>query len=762
MTVETSTNRVQYATNGTTGPFTVPYKFLANADLDVYHTDSAGEPTLLTLVTHYSVTGALNPSGGTITTVTAYPSGGSLSIVRSVDALQPIDFEDGSALPADALETGLDRLTMIAQQQNDVGTHSLRIASAETSLSELPNASARANRMAAFDTTGDASVTAFTQAQVAAAIAAAAYSGIPGGYITSTATVAASAGATLINITGLTYTPGTKSLIVFADGLMWEQGAHYIETSSTSITLIEALATDTTFVFVVGRLVTSGVESGEISWTKTATGAAARTLTAKLDELPSLDDFSGGTDHAKLTAAVAHANLTGQDLFIPPRIININTDLGSITLEEVTLRGVGVGDGDTATIDAGSTFSVTGTTNSPFKIRRGTAIIGCNFYYPNIANSAAPTVHPVTLDFDFTAGAVQHVVLRGNVVVNAYDWLRINDAGGAVGHVWIEDNTVCALRYSIQLRRNQEVVKIEGNTFSFGHWLAATEGNARAFYRANAVHLKYDEGDGVFFNNNLCFGSLKGLLLCANGTVQLAEIIGNKFDQTRYGIHADGAGNWTQSLFVGNHFYCVNAQDTTLQANAIRITTTGAVAEVITIGPNSFVLATEDMIYVTGDNPARRLVVGPSNWGLWAAYKAAGTYGALNVNGTITNLTVSGGWMDGQAYTAYASGIIGSFNTLTCNGVTFNGCKQPLNVTVNSATGAGNVSYVTNGATSDQITATTLCWGPNRFDKPHFKTPLVVPLGDMATYANDAAAAAAGVPIGGFYRNASAMNIRIA
>jgi hypothetical protein len=79
-----------------------------------------------------------------------------------------------------------------------------------------------------------------------------------------------------------------------------------------------------------------------------------------------------------------------------------------------------------------------------------------------------------------------------------------------------------------------------------------------------------------------------------------------------------------------------------------------------------------------------------------------------------------------------------------------------------SCTGAGNVSYTTNDSTSDQITATTLCWGPNRFDKPHFKTPLVVPLGDMATYANDGAAAAAGVPVGGFYRTISAVNIRIA
>lgn len=582
-----------------------------------------------------------------------------------------------------------------------------------------------------------------------------------GSAIVATEVVNASAGQTVITLSSVTYEVGAQAMVLFADGLMWNRSDHYTETSSSSITLLAPLATDTTMVFLVGSLAAAGVGAQTVSFTKTASGAAARSLTAKLDELPSLDDFGGATDHAKLTAAVAHANLTGQDLFIPPRVVSINTDLGSITLEEVTLRGVGVGDGATATIDAGSVFSITGTTNSPFKIRRGTTIVGCGFYYPNITNSAAPTSHPVTLDFDFSSGAVQHVTLRDNVVVNSYDWVRINDATGSVGHIYIEDNTVCALRYGIQVRNNLEVIKIAGNTFTFGHWLAATDGNARAFYRLNHVTLKYDQGDGVFFEGNLCFGGLKGLLLCASGLVQLCEVIGNKFDQTRYGIHADGAGNWTQSVVSGNEFYCVNTQATTLQGNAIRITTTGAVEEVISIGTNSFVLATEDMIYVTGNTPTRDIVVGPSTWGLWAAYKAAGAYGALNIGGNSTNVTISGGWMDGTAYTAYASGIVGTFNTLTCNGVSFNGCKQALNVTVNSATGAGNVSYTTNDATSDQISATTLCWGPNRFDKPYFKTPLVVPIGDMTTYANDAAAAAAGVPVGGFYRTVSAVNIRI-
>ncbi|MEY5100616.1 MAG: hypothetical protein RJA36_3335, partial [Pseudomonadota bacterium] len=58
MTVSSSTNRVQYNTNGTTGPWTVPFYFLEDAHLAVTYTTSAGVETLLTLTTNYSVTGA--------------------------------------------------------------------------------------------------------------------------------------------------------------------------------------------------------------------------------------------------------------------------------------------------------------------------------------------------------------------------------------------------------------------------------------------------------------------------------------------------------------------------------------------------------------------------------------------------------------------------------------------------------------------------------------------------------------------------------
>lgn len=119
MTLEASTSRVQYATNGTTGPFAVPFYFLANTHLQVVYTPATGISETLTLTTHYSVSGAANPAGGSVTTVTAYPSGGTITIVRSVPLTQLTDYEDGDRFPADSHETALDKLTMIDQQQQE-------------------------------------------------------------------------------------------------------------------------------------------------------------------------------------------------------------------------------------------------------------------------------------------------------------------------------------------------------------------------------------------------------------------------------------------------------------------------------------------------------------------------------------------------------------------------------------------------------------------------------------------------------------------
>lgn len=488
---------------------------------------------------------------------------------------------------------------------------------------------------------------------------------------------------------------------------------------------------------------------------------ASGTVGKKLQQSVDLDDFAGATDHAKLSTAVTFCKLTGMALNMPSRTVAIDTDLGSITLEEVTLLGEHVLDGATGTLDKGCVLSITGTTNSPFKIRRGVSIEGLGFYYPSQTDSATPTVYPATLAFDFTNGAVQFVNICRNVAYNAYRFINIdNGATAGVGHVEITGNYICALNRGIYIRHNLEHLRINSNNFTFGFWLAATEAGARAYMRANATAIQIDQTDGVKIFDNLVYGYLNGILTSATANCQRVKVLSNEFDTVRYPFRATGSGRISGSI-IGNTFNSYNNQDTTLQGRSISIETTGSGREIIVIDDNDFELATEDHIYVNGNTPTRDIIIGANNYISWAAYKAAGTYGALNINGSLTNVNLTGGWFMGGNSATYSYGIMGSFNVLSCSGANFESCQRPLSVTLSYLSGNGNTSTGTGHTVSDVWTATERSWGPNNFDKPQGGTPITLTIGDVANYANDAAASAGGVPVGGVYRNGSVIQIRV-
>ena len=67
MTVSSETARVQYAGDGTTTAFPVPYYFLANEDLAILRSVDNGPWTPVNPSEIASITGAGNPAGGTVT-----------------------------------------------------------------------------------------------------------------------------------------------------------------------------------------------------------------------------------------------------------------------------------------------------------------------------------------------------------------------------------------------------------------------------------------------------------------------------------------------------------------------------------------------------------------------------------------------------------------------------------------------------------------------------------------------------------------------
>lgn len=157
MTVTSTTSRVSYTGNGSTTIFSVPFYFLANSHLAVTVVDTYGGITTLVLNTDYTVSGAGNTSGGSITCTTAPAFGTTVLITRNVPATQETDYQSNDPFPAATHEAALDKLTMLVQQQSNTNARALAFPlSDDTALDPtLPAAAARAGRYLAFDANGE-------------------------------------------------------------------------------------------------------------------------------------------------------------------------------------------------------------------------------------------------------------------------------------------------------------------------------------------------------------------------------------------------------------------------------------------------------------------------------------------------------------------------------------------------------------------------------------------------------------------------------
>jgi hypothetical protein len=117
MTVNTSTSTASYIGNGVTVGFPIPFYWLVDTDIKVSKKVAAtGVVSVLTLNSDYTLTGAGNGSGGTMTMAVAPAAGDSLYVERSVTIVQQTAYPTNGPFPASSHERALDRLTMIAQE----------------------------------------------------------------------------------------------------------------------------------------------------------------------------------------------------------------------------------------------------------------------------------------------------------------------------------------------------------------------------------------------------------------------------------------------------------------------------------------------------------------------------------------------------------------------------------------------------------------------------------------------------------------------
>ncbi len=294
MTVTVTTSRVEYAGNGATTAFSVPFYFLANGDLKVYQ---AG--TLKTITTHYTVSGAGNPAGGTVTFGTAPANGDDVVIFRDPALTQSTDYTPNDPFPAESHEQALDRLTMIAQRLDDRMGRSLVLGDSVVTDADLTLPEPEASKVIAWNSDGDGLV--YMDAEDFATAAAASYvivDEFTGDGSDTTFTLSGTPGSTdavEVALGGVMQTPGTDytvSGVTLTFSVAPSNGVAFFaryRQASTSVTL-------------------SVTDSGNINFQPSGVGATVRSAQLKLRDVVSAKDFGAvGDDTTDDTAALQAA-----------------------------------------------------------------------------------------------------------------------------------------------------------------------------------------------------------------------------------------------------------------------------------------------------------------------------------------------------------------------------------------------------------------------------------------------------------------------
>lgn len=157
MSVEAQTVEYAYTGDGVSTIFPFPSKFLSNSDLIV------GFNGVLQL-SGYTVAGAENNLGGTVTFATAPANGVRVLLLRKPPPSQLIDFVNGQSVLENTLDNGLDKLTMIVQYLLRGYARSIKVGDLNTSppdgTFDLPGPSARADKWLRFGPSGEVNLDA--------------------------------------------------------------------------------------------------------------------------------------------------------------------------------------------------------------------------------------------------------------------------------------------------------------------------------------------------------------------------------------------------------------------------------------------------------------------------------------------------------------------------------------------------------------------------------------------------------------------------
>lgn len=278
--------RIQYAGTGAQVTFTFPFPIFAATDLQVFV-----DGTLKATVTDYSVTGAGQSTGGTVT-FTAAPADGTVVTLRRKLAVQrTTDFQESGDFRAKTINDELDREVAFIQQIADEVGRTLRLADSDVPATlTLPAKGLRAGKALGFDANGDVAVSGLDMNQIetdaANAASAAATAAANASQAADSAATAATAAAS-----------ATQSA---AEAELYAQQAQSGDGKDLKVS-----ADDTTAGFLADKFLASGLAS-----LTTQNGGGDETCTLDVP-VASQAEAEAGTDNG-----VALTPLRGTDLLL--------------------------------------------------------------------------------------------------------------------------------------------------------------------------------------------------------------------------------------------------------------------------------------------------------------------------------------------------------------------------------------------------------------------------------------------------------------
>lgn len=169
MTFSSGFGSISYAGDGSTVNFPTGFAFVQNSHVKAVLRDTLDVETTWVEATDYTLTGAGNDAGGTLTAIVAPLTGETLVIILDVPFTQEKAFPLGGSFPSTQVEQMGDLGSMQTAKLAEVDNRTLKVPETDTQVGtalDLPIDSTRAGNFLAFDSNGKPIIAAGTSANL--------------------------------------------------------------------------------------------------------------------------------------------------------------------------------------------------------------------------------------------------------------------------------------------------------------------------------------------------------------------------------------------------------------------------------------------------------------------------------------------------------------------------------------------------------------------------------------------------------------------